>query len=248
LYAVGELGYNDLVAQLEQAIEHEDENVQFAALWSATRFGSAHAMEKIKQYVSHPTYGDKALQFIVMQKDIKNTSEILRSLYQDDKTKRRSILGLGYIGNPKIISQLIQLMEVPESARIAGDAFSTITGLNLEQSGMIVDAPEEVVAGPSENPDDESVDLDPDADLPWPDAGKIAAWWKNTENQNRFSHADRYFLGQQVNTAQLQNVLRVGNLKQRVFSAICLALYEREKPIFNVFSPSMCQMKLLGNR
>ncbi|MDH5216137.1 MAG: TIGR02270 family protein [Gammaproteobacteria bacterium] len=246
LLALGELGLSTYLAQIQQFLEHDDENIQFAASWSATRFGNSQGMENLKAFVAHPLYHEKALQYVVMQRDIKNTVDIIRQLLSDESTARLALIALGYLGNPKSIPQIIGFMKNPVLARIAGNAFSDITGIDLTEAKLDKDEPEGFEAGPSEDPEDEDVEMDPDEDLPWPDVEKITAWWANSENQARLSQSDRYLLGKPMSKEQLQNILRVGNQKQRAFVANCLGVYEKDQPIFNVYAPAKRQMQLLG--
>ena len=247
LNAVGVLGILDFKPYLDVAMKSDDEDIMFTASWSATRFGDGQAMDMLKEFVSNPIYCEKALQLVILQKDMDSTIEILRKLYEQDETKRFSIAGLGYIGKANSIQQLIKIMEDSELARIAGHAFSTITGVDLEQEGLITDQPATVEAGPSKTPDEENVDLDPDEDLPWPDFEKLRYWWSLAENQNRFLDNERYLYGKPFSKLQLQRILYNGNQKQRIFAANCLGAYERDKPIFNVFSPEKYQAITLSN-
>ena len=246
LLALGELGLSTHLTKIQQFLDHDDENIQFAASWSAARFGNLQGMENLKAFVAHPLYHEKALQYVVMQKDIKNTVEIIKQLLSDESTARLALIGLGYLGNPKSIPQIIGLMKNPVLARIAGNAFSDITGIDLTEAKLDKDEPEGFEAGPSEDPEDEDVEMDPDEDLPWPDVERIVAWWANPENQARLSQSDRYLLGKPMSKEQLQRVLRIGNQKQRAFAANCLGVYEKDLPIFNVFAPAKRQMQLLG--
>jgi len=247
LNSIGLLGLSELKPHLEKAMKSEDDNIRFSASWAATRFGDALAMDKLKDFVDHPNFGKRALQLVVLQKDMDNTIEILRELYKQDETKRLSIIGLGYIGKANSIQRLIQVMEIPALARIAGHAFSTITGVDMEQAGLVADQLGVITAGPSEMPEEDSIDLDPDEDLPWPDVEKFKYWWSLSQNQNRFVATERYLAGKPFSKLQLQRILRTGNQQQRIFSANCLGAYDRNKPIFNVFSPVNYQTASLSH-
>jgi len=244
IFAVAELGNKKLLALIKPAMSHEDESIRFAATWTLTRFGNADAMEKLKTFLSHPLYGERAIQFVVMQKDFDNTVALLRELYKDEKTKRLSIFGMGLLGNPKSISSLIKVMEDEDLARVAGEAFSFITGIDLDYENLDRDAPEGFESGPNDNPKDENVDMDPDEDLPWPNPELIQQWWR--ENQTSFDFNKKYILGKEISLQQLKNVLVHGTQKQRTFAALCIAVHQQDQPIFNVYSPAKRQLKLLG--
>jgi len=242
---IGTLGMSNLLSLTAPFMDDEDEGVAFAAMWTATRFGNLSALQKLESFVSHPRYGDQALQYVVMQKDVNRTTEILRALFAEEATKRLSILGLGYAGKANAITPLIALMDVPESARVAGEAFSLLTGIDVAANSLDREAPEGFEAGPTESPDDEDVELDPDEDLPWPDSQKIDVWWKHNQ-QNYFSDK-RYIWGQELSAESLKNVLRHGNQRQRLFAANVSALYDRDHPLFNVQAKVKQQKSFLSH-
>jgi hypothetical protein len=65
-------------------------------------------------------------------------------------------------------------MKVLELARVAGDAFTMITGVDIAVDDLDADQPEGFEAGPTENPDDEDIPLDPGEHCPWPDQALTA--------------------------------------------------------------------------
>ena len=65
-------------------------------------------------------------------------------------------------GDPAIMPWLIQMMEVPELARVAGESFTMITGVDIAYEDLEGEWPEGFEAGPTENPEDENVEMDSD--------------------------------------------------------------------------------------
>ena len=244
LVSIGELGLAHYLPKLQGFIYHQDESIQFAAAWSASRFGDAQALQQLKTFVDHPQYFEKALHFVLTQQDLYATSEMIRQLISNKETIRHGIIAIGMLGNPSIIPQLLEFMNTAETARIAADAFCNITGLDLEENKMDVDEPEGFEAGPNDDPEDENVDMDPDEDLPWPDVEKLINWW--AQNQNQFPSGHLYICGKPKSKTQYENILRNGNQKQRAFAANCLGLLDPQTPIFNVYAPAKWQMQLLG--
>ena len=55
-----------------------------------------------------------------------------------------------------MIPCVIEFMSSPEMARIAGESFSMITGLDLAYEDLEGEWPEGFEAGPTENPEDEA--------------------------------------------------------------------------------------------
>jgi uncharacterized protein (TIGR02270 family) len=135
-------------------------------------------------------------------------------------------------------------MKFKDTARLAGEAFSLITAVDLEQSGLEGTRPENFESGPNDDPDDPNVDMDPDDGLPWPDHRKIEAWW--AENESRFERRTRYFMGAPVTYEHCIHVLKNGYQRQRILAAHYLCLLEPGTPLFNTSAPAWRQQKLLA--
>jgi uncharacterized protein (TIGR02270 family) len=130
---------------------------------------------------------------------------------------------------PVLVSWLINMMTVPALARKAGEAFTNITGADLVEMELAGDEPEGFEAGPTEDPQDEFVEMDADEDLPWPDVNKIAQWW--AVHKESFNPHQRYLLGQPISQQNLDHVLMYGKQTQRHAAALELALLSPGHPL-----------------
>ena len=130
------------------------------------------------------------------------------------------------------------------TGRIAGEAFTLITGADLALLDLERKPPENFESGPNDDPDDPNVDMDPDDGLPWPDVKKVEAWWQ--ANQNRFQKGTRYFMGQPVTKEHCIHVLKTGYQRQRILAAQYLCLLEPGTPLFNTAAPAWRQQRLLA--
>jgi uncharacterized protein (TIGR02270 family) len=164
-----------------------------------------------------------------------------QQLRDNPEQLRLAAIGAGVIGDPELVSELIVLMEVEAVARVAGEAFSMITGVDLAYEDLDRDAPEDFEAGPNDNPEDENVALDQDEDLPWPMPELVAKWWR--ENQGKFRPEVRYLRGKEISRESLLDALTWGNQRQRAAAALELALREPRQPLFDVCAPGKCQAK-----
>ena len=167
-----------------------------------------------------------------------------KELAQNTESIRLSVMGAGIIGDPVSIPWLIEQMKVPVLARAAGESFTMITGVDIAYQDLEGKWPEGFEAGPTENPEDEDVEMDPDEDLPWPNPELIQKWW--TQNKGRFSGGTRYLLGKPISEEQCQHVLRNGYQRQRAAVALELAMMNPGQPLFEVRAPGFRQKKLLG--
>jgi uncharacterized protein (TIGR02270 family) len=135
-------------------------------------------------------------------------------------------------------------MAKPETARAAGEAFTLITGADLDALQLWRAQPDDFESGPNENPEDDNVDLDADEGLMWPDQQKVEKWW--TTNGPRFQKATRYFMGAPVTREHCIDILKNGYQRQRILAAHYLSLLNPGTPLFNTSAPAWRQQKLLA--
>jgi len=176
--------------------------------------------------------------------DLQSAHEWQKELARTPGSIRLIIIGAGAIADPALVPWLIDYMSVPEMARVAGESFSMITGVDLAQEHLEGVWPAGFEAGPTENPEDENVELDPDENLPWPNPTLIGDWWH--KNKQNFKSGVRYLCGKPILEKQCQHVLRYGYQRQRAAAAIELAMMHPGTPLFNVKAPGFRQQKLLG--
>jgi uncharacterized protein (TIGR02270 family) len=135
----------------------------------------------------------------------------------------------------------LRQMETSATARIAGEAFSMITGVDLAYKDLEGEWP--FHAGPTEKPEDEDVEMDPDEDLPWPAPELVARWW--ADNKAKFVAGQRYLCGRPINDEHCREVLRTGYQRQRIAAALELALMRPDRPLFEWRAPAFRQQALL---
>ena len=148
------------------------------------------------------------------------------------ETQRIAVIGAGVIGDPVSIPWLIEMTKVPETARVAGESFTMITGVDIAYEDLEGEWPEGFEAGPTESSEDEDVEMDSDEDLPWPEPELIQNWWK--KNKDKFKNGTRYLLGTFINKEGLQQALRKGMQRQRAAAALELSLMQATQPLFEV--------------
>ena len=121
-------------------------------------------------------------------------------------------------------------MNTPELSRIAGESFTLITGVDLAYDDLEMDQPEGFEAGPTEDPEDENIDLDADEDLPWRNPELIRAWWSN--NNANFDSNTRYLMGKPISSENCLSVLKDGAQRQRQSAATEIALMDADAVLF----------------
>lgn len=247
LKAVGELGRADLVQLVQAELSSEHELCRFWASWSAALLGSQEATRTLWHIAASggPLAG-RACSMVMRRMDPGVAYTWLYSLTGAAASVRGAVDGAAALGDPTVVPWLIDWMRAPETARVAAGALSMITGVKLDEARLAGKAPEGFQSGPTDDPADEDVAMDPDASLPWPDVDAIQAWWGRRSGD--FKRGTRYLLGKPIATEWLERVLREGSQPARAAAALELCMRERRWPLFEVRAPGSRQRRALDGR
>jgi uncharacterized protein (TIGR02270 family) len=161
-----------------------------------------------------------------------------------DAPTRTLIRAAAVAGDSRYIPWLLGQMSNLQLARIAGEAFSTITGADLAWLDLDRKPPEEVEFGPNDDPEDANVAMDEDEGLPWPDPVRVQAWWAG--NAHRFQPGVRYFMGAPPTWEHCMQVLKDGYQRQRMAAAEYLCLLRPGTMLFNCEAPAWRQQRWLA--
>ena len=245
LQSVGELGKKDLLAFIQDNMNAQDDFCRYSAAWSAALLGDASSAAVLKSFVRPDfPWPEDALKVAMRRMAHASAIDWQADLAKQPDTMRLAIIGAGAIGDPALIPWLMEQMTVPELARVAGEAFTMITGVDIAYADLEGERPEGFESGPTENPEDEDVEMDPDEDLPWPNPELIRAWWE--KNKGRFRSGTRYLLGQPITYEQMEHVLRTGRQRQRHAAALEMSILKPGLPLFEVRAPGFRQQRILG--
>jgi uncharacterized protein (TIGR02270 family) len=244
LRAVGQLGQVDLLPLLRSHFTADEAHWRFSAAWSAALLGDMGAIPTLQAIVSlDRLHREEAVKMALRRMDLTAAYAWRQALVHNPDTMRLAIIGAGVVGDPVSIPWLTEQMAIPELARVAGEAFMMITGVDIAYEDLEGEWPEGFEAGPTEDPEDENVDMDPDEDLPWPKPEAIHMWWRN--HQGQFRSGTRYLLGKPMSPDWLRDVLRNGRQRQRAAAALELALQQPGQPLFEIRAPGFRQQQLL---
>jgi uncharacterized protein (TIGR02270 family) len=245
LRAVGELGRVDLLPRMRGGLTDSDQGARFAAAWSVTLLSpNLDSLTLLRTIAESPgPFSSKAQQMAIRRMDLTSAKAWQAWFSRRKERMRIAIAAGGAVGDPEYVPWLIEQMNFPVLARVAGEAFTMITGIDLAYDDLEKNAPEGFEAGPTENPEDENVDMDPDEHLPWPDPALIQKWW--TKNKSQFQNGTRYLLGKPMSIEWLREVLRIGRQRQRAAAALELAIRQPGRPLFEVRAPGFRQQASL---
>lgn len=242
LRVAGELGRLDLVNVFQEHLQHEDNDCRFAAARSALLLGELSALDTLAGFVvSQSRFTLPAMQIALRLADTIKARNWLKAQSRVPEQRRQMLIGAGITGEPAYIPMLIKQMNDPENARIAGHAFSMVTGVNLEEHGLDTEKPEDFEAGPNDDPEDENVDMDMDENLPWPDADLVTRWWK--QNGSAFNQGTRYLAGSPVSPETCLQILESANQDTRLAASLELTLVSAESAFINVKAPGYKQLR-----
>jgi uncharacterized protein (TIGR02270 family) len=243
--AVGELGRTDLVSLLQLDLNAKDPGYRFWSAWSSALLaGYSSMIQQLQTIASSPgPYRERALHMALRRLGLHSARAWHQQLAQDPQTLRLAVIGAGIIGDPALIPWLIDHMSIPAIARVAGEAFTMITGVDLAYQDLDCKQPEDFEAGPNEDPADDDVAMDPDERLPWPDVALIERWW--AKRHGEFAPGARYLLGEPITIEWAERVLRIGKQRQRAAAALELAILRPGSVLFEVRAPGFRQQQVL---
>lgn len=231
LRLVGELRRQDLMPALQAALKAEDGDVQFWARWSCVLLGDVSELESLRKLVLHRgPHQERAIQLVFRVLGVDQGREWISAMAKDEHQVRAVIQATGVLGDPHAINWLIHKMQDPMLARLAGEAFTTITGVELDKHQLSQEAPADQEMIPNDDSQDTHVGMDEDENLPWPDPEKVAALWRR--HGQHFLVGRRYFLGRPLTPEWLKEKLASGSQRQRHAAALELAL-AGEQPLVN---------------
>jgi uncharacterized protein (TIGR02270 family) len=246
LRAMGELGRRDLLDLGGEAAGSRDDSCQYWSAWaSALLVGDEGAVSHLRTFAeASGSHRLRAAALAARRMDPGLAAPWREQLAAHPDGIGAALAAAAACGDPSAVPWLIECMSRFDVARPAGEAFTQITGVDLEDLQMVGSKPEEFESGPTEDPDDENVEMDPDADLPWPDMGKIRAWWDRSSSI--FIAGTRYLVGRPIRTAALKEALRTARQRQRGAAAIELAMRDPGSRLFEVRAPGFRQRRALG--
>jgi uncharacterized protein (TIGR02270 family) len=222
--------------------------------WSAVLMGERGAPLSALQALvtSDVPLADTMLLPALLASDLGAAHQLLRALAKAGETsprlKRRLIRACGIVGDTYFMPWLIGLCGDDRWARLAGEAISLMTGLDLARLDLERKPPEGSgdgkFGGPTEDPADDNVAMDEDDSLPWPDAAKLQDWWAG--NSARLAPGQRWFMGEAPSAEVCARVLREGYQRQRWVAALWAPVLQPGTKVFPIAAPAWRQRRWLG--
>ena len=227
LRLVGELRRQDLMPVLQATLGSNDPALAFWANASAILLGQHALVKNLRAYVLAPgAYQTRAIQLAFRVLPVETAREWISALAKDPNNLRAVITATGVLGDPHAVNWLIGKMTDAKQARLAGEAFTLITGIDLHRHDLI----KTPLPAATDNTDND-LNVDDDEYLPWPDAERIAALWRN--QGKHFLVGRRYCLGKAITPEWLKHKLAESTQRQRHAAALELALIDPNSRLIN---------------
>jgi uncharacterized protein (TIGR02270 family) len=225
LRLAGEVGRSDLAGRVAAGIEDVEGESRFWAAWAAALLGERRrglASLEAEVLAGGPRAG-RALDLALRVMGRAEATAWLGRLGGETGKVRLVVAGAGIVGNPGVVPWLIRRMEDPAVARLAGESFSMITGVYLDEEGL---------AGAAAEPDEPGEDAASrhDEDLPVPDVAAVRKWWERHGGGLR--DGERYLGGKVIGESGLREVLARGRQRQRLAAALELAVMRAGAGVF----------------
>lgn len=240
----GELRRHDLMQELRRYRSHEHAPLRFWSNWATAQLGDQEALPVLRDFAHSAEYQADALPVLLAWQPRETSMAWIRELTQDATRRRLAIRAAGLFGDPQTIPWLIRQMHELPYARVAGEAFCLITGADLAELDLELQVYPDYDAGPTDDPHDPNVEMDPDSDLAWPDPVRVSAWWQ--ANAARFSPGVAHLCGEPLSEQQCLAVLRTGWQPQRWAAACLLARLQPRQVLFPCAAPVQRQRRLLA--
>jgi uncharacterized protein (TIGR02270 family) len=243
LRATGEIKRWDLRAAVNAHLDDNEEICRFWSAWSATMLGERHGIAALREMVWQGSpFSERALQLALRAVAAPEARSLISSLAKDPRFSRLAILGAGILGDPVSMPWLIKRMESPPYARLAGEAFTMITGVDLAYHDLSTDPPAEAAA--EEQDAEDIVPLSYESNLRWPSPVLVEHWWAKHETE--FAPGIRHLGGKPVSVPQATAVLAHGKQRLRAAAALELALLVPESALFEVRARGSSQERELA--
>ncbi|MEZ4296936.1 MAG: TIGR02270 family protein [Polyangiaceae bacterium] len=233
LLAAGELGRTDLRPRVRDALSDDDEACQFAAGYAGLLLGEPEATLALRDLAEQRgLFAERACSMAVRRMPVDTARPWLQELFSAPGGDRAALRGCAALGDAEMVPWLIERMNDLPLARLCAGALWTITGVDPRAEGLEGKAPEDFLSGPTDDPADEDVAMDPDDALPWLDVTAVRRWWSRA--RGGFSGGGRRLAGRPLTAERLSDLLRTGHQLVRAAAAMELCLSGKARGLFEV--------------
>lgn len=220
LRAAGELGRVDLVREVRAELGSADDDCRFWAAWSATLLDDPAAPAALWAIADRPgPHAERAANLAIRRLELRDARRKIEDAGAVANLARAAVVAAGALGDPTLVPWLLDRCEDEALARLAAESIANLAGVEIVDG---LAGPARGGGGPSDDPADDGVAMDPDGNLPWPNVPALRAWWSGREGQ--LKRGARHLRGAPVGADVAQREIAIGSQRRRASAAIELAL------------------------
>ena len=236
LKVIGSNKRNEYRDAVVNRLRHDNPRVSFAAAYAGSLLGLPAALPVLKEFCAQDTpFLRTALALIYHVLPADDIRATVAEIHESALSPRLKAHSIAMAGLPDGISILLEWLDDPEYGPVAGEAFSFITGVDLEDEGLSlldVELCESQEAPLAVKRKKDRWTQAYEADLPWPDPESVKHWW--SAHHARFQPGTRYLAGDTLTDAHLQRVLAQGTQTQRHAASLILGIRHPTLPVTDV--------------
>jgi uncharacterized protein (TIGR02270 family) len=175
-----------------------------------------------------PTAGH-ALLLLALRGDLVDQPALIAAV-EDDALRGAALWALGFLGTAAAADAALPWLEDETHARVAGETFSAVTGLDPEDANLTRDKAET-----------EAVEHRPEDDLPIPDPMGLLLWWR--DNRQKFSDGQRHISGASRTNGAIWSAIHDGPMRRRAPHLLALQLQSppKHRPRIELRAPARRQ-------
>jgi uncharacterized protein (TIGR02270 family) len=237
LRASARTSYRHALPVIEERLVGNDTSTIFAAAESGCLLGSKKARDLLLSFSSDEIspFAERAASLLFHALDPEEAARMHSALF-GKSLSRAAVWAAASTGIREMGQFMLDAIADEEFTKLASELFSLLWGVPVQRRER---TPREGVMGPSEDPEDHNVAIDPDHGRFDPEGSLVSSWWH--EHAAEFAPTVRYLRGQPITPETLMQCLGSGPQMQRFAAAELLALSGRLTPAFDVSAPAFRQ-------
>jgi len=212
--------------RINAALESSEAAVRDAGIELGLMHGMQSAWAASRKAVESGALGNGTAALVLAMSGESSDLNLLLSALANKDHRAAVLFALGFCGRAEAAQACLEHMKDPKAARIAGEAFSAITGLELRGELCVEEDRKRKKLVPLEEDDlDANLVPGPEKDLPVPNVAGVEQWW--SKNRTRFNPALRYVNGLALNGSALIEAFRSATMRRRHALAFEIAVRTR---------------------
>jgi len=168
-----------VTAWVDRGLAHSSPAVRIAAIESGIRQRQRQAWDAARELAEEGKAGSGGLLRLLAMFGKASDHRVVYDALAESGSARAGFWALGHIGTREAAEQALGAMQDPALARLAGEAYAAITGIDLARERLTAKEPGDTPSLPAFEEDDLDADLVPRREDLWPlpDATLCAAHW-----------------------------------------------------------------------